>query len=120
MLTQLRARVQVILLKDNNSNSLHFLITVALPKILFLMFSFVFYYSALTEEDYYVKVVVDGEPVPDSLLCNGRPTSSDCTHSVMHLSLSFHLFLFSCIHVAGSDFLYFTNAEKLSFQYPRK
>lgn len=78
------------------------------------MFSFVFYDSGLTEEDYYVKVVVDGEPVSDSLLCNGRPTSNDCTHSVMHFNLTLHLFfLFSCIHVAGNGFLYFTNAEKL-------
>ncbi|XP_052805044.1 fibrocystin-L-like isoform X2 [Mya arenaria] len=36
--------------------------------------------SGMQEENYYVKVVVDGQAVPDGALCGGNPTSSSCTY----------------------------------------
>ena len=36
----------------------------------------------MAEEDYYVKVVVDGSAVPDDDLCWGNPTSSSCRYKV--------------------------------------
>ena len=36
----------------------------------------------MAEEDYYVKVVVDGSAVDDSALCSGDPTSSSCRYKV--------------------------------------
>ncbi|XP_052286416.1 fibrocystin-L-like [Dreissena polymorpha] len=36
--------------------------------------------NGMQEENYYVRVVVHGQAVPDGFLCNGRPTSSSCTY----------------------------------------
>ena len=36
----------------------------------------------MAEEDYYVKLVVDGSAVPDDDLCWGNPTSSSCRYKV--------------------------------------
>ena len=36
----------------------------------------------MSEEDYYVKVMVDGKAVPDDDLCRGNPTSNNCRHKV--------------------------------------
>ena len=41
-----------------------------------------FCFSGMKEEDHYVRVVVDGLPVPDSALCDGNPYGAKCTFKV--------------------------------------
>ena len=64
----------------------------------------------MIEENYYVKVVVDGVVVPDSNLCGGSPTASACTYKVgLELCgtfIVFHFFfsaLFTIIKSARLD-----------------
>ena len=36
----------------------------------------------MSDENYYVKVQVDGVAVPDAELCGGNPTSNRCRYKV--------------------------------------
>ena len=36
----------------------------------------------MNEDEYYIKVVVDGVVVPDSSLCGGYTRGADCTYKV--------------------------------------
>ena len=42
----------------------------------------ILYFRKMSEEEYYVKAIVDGVAIDDEDLCNGRPTSSRCRYKV--------------------------------------
>ena len=43
----------------------------------------------MSEEEYYVKAIVDGVAIDDEDLCSGRPTSRSCQYKVNNLN--YHL-----------------------------
>ena len=36
----------------------------------------------MSEEEYYVKAIVDGVAIDDASLCDGQPTSRSCAYKV--------------------------------------
>ena len=53
-------------------------------------------------DDYFVRVIVDGEPIPLEFHCNGNPTSSSCRFTVSSLEEE-PLPVSACKYVFNSD-----------------